>query len=267
MTNKLDTIILQKQKEVEDLYQKISQQSEHVLTKILRLEWHPKHVISFKEALQNSFLSVIAEIKRRSPSKGMIAPISNPVALAERYILSGANAISILTDQMFFGGCLEDLIQIANYAAKQNIPVLRKDFIIDEIQIAEAAFAGANAILLIVAVLGEKTKSLLQFARSLKLDVLVEIHDEDELQIALSAGADIIGINNRNLKTFVVDTEHAIKMQENIPDSIIKVAESGITQPSLAKRYHDAGFHAILIGETLVKSDNPRKFIEDARHG
>lgn len=267
MTNILEAILLQKQQEVEELYQIIDQQPEHPLAKILQDKSHSKQVISFKQAMKAAKLAVIAEIKRQSPSKGVLAPISNPNVLAERYISSGANALSVLTDKQFFGGSLNDLIQVANLAAKKNIPVLRKDFIIDKIQIAEATLAGASAILLIVAVLGHKTKALINFARSLELDILVEVHDEDELQIALSSGADIIGINNRNLKTFAVDTEHALTLGEKIPDHIIKIAESGITQPTLAKRYHDAGFHAVLIGETLVKSDNPKQFIEACHHG
>lgn len=267
MMNKIEPILLQKQKEIEDLYQKIEQQPEHPLAKVLHNNAYPKQAVSFKQAIQASSFSVIAEIKRQSPSKGMLAPIPDPSALAERYILSGASALSVLTDQPFFGGSLHDLIQVARYAAKQNIPVLRKDFIVDAIQIAEAALSGASAVLLIVAVLGNKIKPLLEFAHSLQLDVLVEIHDENELQIALSSGADIIGINNRDLKTFVVDTEHALNLRKEIPDHIIKVAESGITQPLLANRYRDAGFHAVLIGEALVKSDNPKQFIEACCHG
>lgn len=267
MIKNLETILLQKQKEVEVLYQKMEQEPEHLIAKMLCGQYQHGQEISFKEAMKTTSLSVIAEIKRQSPSKGLLAPIPNPVSLADCYISSGANAISVLTDQTFFGGCLDDLIQVARQAAKRRIPVLRKDFIIDEIQIAEAAFAGASAVLLIVAALGNNTKSLLHFARSLQLDILVEIHDENELEIALSSGADIIGVNNRNLKTLVVDNEYALKLQKKLPDHVIKIAESGISHPTLAKRYYDAGFHAVLIGESLVKSKDPRQFIEACRHG
>src|ERR1700733_174102 len=146
MTNKLEPILRQKYKEVEALYQTIAQQPEHTLVKILQNKFSSQSVISFKQALKIPGLTVIAEIKRQSPSKGMLASIPHPCAFAKRYILSGAHALSVLTDKLFFNGSLQDLIQVTNIARKYNIPVLRKDFIINEIQIAEAVLAGANAI-------------------------------------------------------------------------------------------------------------------------
>src|SRR5207247_10356695 len=131
----------------------------------------------------------------------------------------------------------------------------------------EAVFAGAIAILCIVAVLGEKTRELIEFSHSLGLDVLTEIHDEHELNIALDSGADIIGINNRNLNTFTVNTQRALQLVTAIPDSIIKVAESGIVEPLLARQYDEAGFDAVLIGEALVTSDHPEHFIQHCHHG
>ena len=264
MINKLEPIILQKKCEVADLYQRLQQ--EHLIAKIMQGEYEPKQIPRFKEILRADLLTVIAEIKRKSPSKGSLATIVNPVDLAKCYIAGGASAISILTDQTFFSGHLNDLIAVTEITHQQNIPVLRKDFIIDKIQIAEAAVAGASAILLIVAVLGKKMQALLEFARSIHLDVLVEIHDHAELQIALDCGAEIIGVNNRNLKTFAVDTQQALQLVAAIPDNILKVAESGITDPLLAREYDAAGFDAVLIGESLVKSANPESFIQACRY-
>jgi indole-3-glycerol phosphate synthase len=257
MHNTLKAILEQKEKEVSFLKQQMR----------IKEDFSHKTPISFKKALQGNSLAVIAEIKRRSPSKGLIDPIENPLQLAENYIQGGANALSILTDQTFFGGSLEILEQIASVAQEQSIPSLRKDFIIDPIQILEAKQAGASAVLLIVAALGSKTKALLDFARSCQLDVLVEVHSVEELDIALEAEADIIGVNNRNLDTFEVDTDLALKLLPLIPDGVITVAESGIQDPSLAKRYHQAGFHAVLIGESLVRSPSPKQFIQACKYG
>jgi indole-3-glycerol phosphate synthase len=266
MKNKLEPILLQKKGEVTDLYQRLERDVNHPIAKVLRGELKVECASNFKNVLKCSSLTVIAEIKRKSPSKGMIAPISDPISLAQRYLVGGASALSILTDKEFFGGHINDLIQVSGIVRAQSIPIIRKDFIIDNVQIAEAAVAGASAVLCIVAVVGYKTKALIEFARSIGLDVLVEIHNQKELQIALECGADIIGINNRNLNTFEVDTKSALQIVAAIPDSIIKVAESGITEPSLARQYHQAGFDAVLIGEALVKSADPEKFIMECRY-
>ena len=267
MTHKLEPILLQKQREVAKLRQYLEHDPRHPIAQVLRGELKLKRPPSFKNVLKSSSLTVIAEIKRKSPSKGIIAPISDPITLAQRYILGGASALSILTDKEFFGGHIDDLIQIADSVRQQSIPIIRKDFIIDNIQIAEAALAGASAVLCIVSVLGPRTKTLLEFAHSINIDVLVEIHNHDELKIALDCGADIIGVNNRNLNTFAVDTQHALQILPSIPDTIIKVAESGIADPVLARQYYQAGFNAVLIGEALVKSTDPELFIQECRHG
>lgn len=267
MINKLEQIVAQKKREVAALYKAIAKDSNnHAIAKILRGEYPIKKENAFKRALSSSSFAVIAEIKRQSPSKGIIAPIIDPVHLAQRYISGGANALSILTDKCFFNGDIQDIIHVNEAITHASVPILRKDFIIDEVQIAEAVFAGANAILCIVAVLGNKTKSLLNTARLMGLDVLVEIHDENELEIALECGADIIGINHRNLNTFVVDTERSLQLVKKIPASLIKVAESGITTPTMAREYYHAGFNAVLIGEALVTSDTPEQFIRECRH-
>jgi indole-3-glycerol phosphate synthase len=235
----------------------------HDIARILRgeIEIQNKHL--FKNALSTPTLAVIAEIKRKSPSKGMLASIPDVNHLAERYMTGGANALSILTDHTFFGGNIQDLQKVKEIA---SIPIIRKDFIINEIQIAEAVASGANAILCIVAILGRHTKIFLDDARSLGIDVLVEVHDENELNIALESGADIIGINNRDLKTFQIDTQNSLRLVQKIPDSIIKVAESGISTPAIARKYYQAGFDAVLIGESLVTSSQPEKFIMECRH-
>lgn len=223
------------------------------------------HNKSFKKSLCNDSLSIIAEIKRKSPSKGNLALITDPVALAKQYVEGGASAISVLTDETFFSGSIDDLIQVASALSELNPPVLRKDFIIDKRQIDEAYNAGADAILAIVAVLGNRTKEIIEYANVRNLDVLVEVHDEYELDMALVSGAEIIGINNRNLKTFQIDTQVSLQLVGAIPKNIIKVAESGILSPELAKQYRQAGFDAVLIGEALVTAADPQQFIKACR--
>jgi len=266
MLDRLKPIIAQKQREVAELYDRIAQNPDgHAVSKILHGEFQINENHAFKRALSSTSLAVIAEIKRKSPSKGNIAPIIDPAELAQRYISGGANALSILTDKLFFDGNIQDIIRTKETIAHSSVPILRKDFIIDKVQVAEAFAAGASAILCIIAVLGSKTKQLLEYAHSLGLDVLVEIHDENELKIALESGAEIIGINNRNLITLTVDPKRSLQIVDKIPDSIIKVAESGITTPAMAQEYHQAGFNAVLIGEALVKSANPEQFIRECR--
>ncbi len=266
MINRLKPIIIQKQREIAALYHLLKAMPEHDIAKIHRGEITSTISKKFKPALQRSTLAVIAEIKRQSPSHGLLAPITDPVALAKSYVSAKANAISVLTEEKFFNGNLNDLIQVANTLRKTNIPVLRKDFILDVIQISESIVAGANAILCIVAVLGKKTKMILDNARALGIDVLVEVIDHDELELAIDSGAEIIAINNRHLKTFEVNTERSLQLIQYIPNHIIKVAASGITNAAIAQQYRQAGFDAVLIGEALVKSDNPTLFIEACRH-
>lgn len=262
MTTKLAAIIAQKHHEVAALYDAILQEPKQAIAQVLRGEYTFKKDDVFKRSLVLPTLAVIAEIKRQSPSKGVIAPINDTAALAQRYIDGGASALSILTDKPFFGGDIADIIHVKARLAT-CIPIIRKDFIIDKVQIAQAFIAGASAVLCIVAVLGTQTKTMLDYAHSLGLNVLVEIHDEQELAIALSSGADIIGINNRNLNTFMVDHQRSLHLVEKIPTSIIKVAESGISTPQLARTYHQAGFNAVLIGEALVRSLQPEQFIRE----
>lgn len=206
-------------------------------------------------------LAVIAEIKRRSPSNGKLAEISDPLVLARKYIEGGAHALSILTDDAGFGGTLNDLRKVAD--AFPHIPILRKDFIIDLRQVQQTARSGATAILLIVAALGSQLAEFIQEAQKFHLDPVVEVHDLQELKIALDAKACIIGVNNRNLNTFDVDLNTGIGLVQSIPPECIKIAESGIRSKSDAAKMAKAGFDAVLVGEALVKSDYPQSLIQE----
>lgn len=266
MTNCLESILINKKREVAGLYALLEEDSENPMAKALVGEHETHSLASFKKGLNKTSIAVIAEIKRKSPSKGPIAPIVNPVQLAETYIAAGAGALSVLTDTNFFGGHINDLIEVRKQLSNQTIPILQKDFIVDKIQIAQAAVAHVSAVLCIVAVLGKKLNSYLEYASMLNIDVLVEVHNRDELNMALDCGAEIIGINNRDLKTFQVDINRASELISYIPPNIIKVAESGIIHPSQVQKYYREGFNAVLIGEALVKSHDPAKFIQGCCH-
>jgi indole-3-glycerol phosphate synthase len=265
MNNRLTEIINQKHLEVFELQKILDKHPEHIINALLTGKLVKPINKNFKEALSGDTLAVIAEIKRRSPSKGDLAPISDPVALAQQYVQGNVNAISVLTDKLFFSGSTEDLQQVSAALADEPVPVLRKDFIIDRLQIAEAVSIGAHAVLLIVAALGARTAELLTICQELGLHALVEVHDEAELETALHCGAQIIGVNNRNLTTFAIDTDQAFRLAEKIPANLIKVAESGIMEPKLAREYHAAGFNAVLIGEALVKANDPAEFIRNCK--
>ncbi len=210
----------------------------------------------FRRALYDHWaaygVGVVAEIKRRSPSKGPIAPDLDPAALAIEYERGGAACLSVLTDDRYFGGSPGDL-RAARQAA--GLPVLRKDFTVSTADVADARLMGADAILLIAAALEEaELASLHHLAGRLGLDALVEIHDERELDQVLALGASLIGVNQRDLHTFEVDTGLAVKLRRRIPDSVVTIAESGIMGPGDAMRLADAGYHAILVGEHLVRA-------------
>ena len=200
--------------------------------------------------------SLIAEVKRASPSKGLIAKDWSPTAIAETYAASGAAAISCLTDSRFFQGKLADLAEIGEHLRARNLskPLLRKEFIYHPYQVYEARAAGADALLLIVGVLGSaELRELLLLTNRLGMSALVEVHDEAELEQALAAGAQIIGVNNRNLKTFVVDIETTARLREKIPADKIVVGESGIRNTTDVKRMAEMGCDAILVGESFCK--------------
>lgn len=210
----------------------------------------------FAEAISRAdAINVIAECKRRSPSKGVLRPLYDAVAIAREYQRAGAAAISVLTEPAFFDGSLEDLAAIREAVDR---PLLRKDFIVDEYQLFEAIAAGTDAVLLIVAALEPPIlMHLIARARSLDLDVLVEVHTGEELQRALDAGATIVGVNNRNLRTLSVDVAVSDALAAAIPRNVIAVAESGIRSADDVRRLQGLGYKAFLIGEQLMTQPNP----------
>ncbi|MDY7102554.1 MAG: indole-3-glycerol phosphate synthase TrpC [Actinomycetota bacterium] len=210
----------------------------------------------FRKALTaNDEISVIAEIKRRSPSKGPLAPGLDPAELATRYEQGGAACLSVLTDAEFFGGSAADL---AAARAAVGLPVLRKDFTVADRDVLDARLMGADCVLLIVAALDHvELRRLYDLATDLDMDVLVEVHDEAELERALDVGAQIVGVNQRDLVTFDVDRARAERMAPQIPADVVRVAESGIGGRADAAALADAGYDALLVGETLVRSADP----------
>jgi indole-3-glycerol phosphate synthase len=200
-------------------------------------------------------VAVIAEIKRRSPSKGPLAPDLEPALVAKAYAAGGAACLSVLTDAEFFGGSADDLAQARSAV---DLPVLRKDFTVGPADVCDARLMGADAVLLIVAALAPgELGDLLRTARSLGLDALVEVHDEAEAEVALDAGAELIGVNQRDLVTFEVDTQRAVRVAGSLPDHVVRVAESGVRHRDDVTRLADAGFDAVLVGEALVTAPDP----------
>ena len=224
---------------------------------------------SFRAALLQPTVAVIAELKRRSPSAGAIREDLDPATRASLYARSGAAALSVLTDGPFFGGSMEDLRTAADNC---SLPVLRKDFILDEVQLLEARAAGASAVLLIVRVLGTaQLRPLLRFSAQLGLDAVVEVHTRAELNLALQSEADIVGINSRDLDTFTIDVEAAWSLLEQLPGDRVAVAESGIASRDDVAKAATAGADAVLVGTALSASGSPGQLIHElssvARHG
>jgi indole-3-glycerol phosphate synthase len=212
-------------------------------------------------AFRGDGVSVIAEVKRSSPSKGAIASITDPAALAAGYAAGGAATISVLTEQRHFGGSLVDLQSVR---AAVDVPVLRKDFIVTSYQLWEARAAGADLALLIVAALDQsRLESLVERAESIGLTALVEVHDEEEVERALAAGARLVGVNARNLKTLDVDRTTFARLAPRIPDDVVRVAESGVRGPHDVFEYAKQGANVVLVGETLVRGDDPRAAVAD----
>jgi indole-3-glycerol phosphate synthase len=226
----------------------------------------------FRRALETkgrSSIAIIAELKKASPSRGLIRADFDPTALAQELELAGAAALSVLTDEEFFQGSLENL-RLAS--ASTRLPCLRKDFIVDEFQLLEARAYGADAVLLIVAALSAaELSALANSAQNHGLDVLCEVHDEEELKRAVDAGCDLIGINSRDLRTFAVDLETAFRLASLIPKNVVRVAESGIHSGADVARLRAAGYQAFLIGESLMKAESPgdalRTLIAEASSG
>lgn len=223
---------------------------------------------SFRSALQGRNVAVIAEVKRRSPSAGIIRDDLDPGERAARYASHGAAAISVLTDGPFFGGSVEDLRQAVSHA---NVPILLKDFVLDEVQIVEARAAGAAAVLLIVRALGSRLAPLLRFACELRLTPLVEVHSRSELSAALDAGASVIGVNSRDLDTFTIDSQAALRIVSQVPAGCTVVAESGMSRKADVERAAEAGADAVLIGTALSAAASPGELLGELtqvrRHG
>ncbi|QED36308.1 indole-3-glycerol phosphate synthase TrpC [Antarcticibacterium arcticum] len=249
--NILNRIIADKYKEVELKKQIISSKA---------LSGYPlfeRKTTSLVKALQNSSSGIIAEHKRRSPSKAVINQDLNVGEVAFGYEQAGVCGMSVLTDGKYFGGSLEDLILAR---ATVHMPLLRKEFIVDEYQLLEAKAHGADVILLIAAVLTrDEIKNLSQFAQSLDLEVLLEVHNQEELEKSIMPSLDMMGVNNRNLKTFEVSTQISKDLSEKIPADFLKVSESGISSVDAIKDLQNYGYRGFLIGENFMKTEDPGK--------
>lgn len=262
MMNILDKIIAYKQKEV-------AEKSSLIPVKLLeRSTYFESKIVSMKSYISDPEKSgIIAEFKRKSPSKGIINGAVSPEKVSIGYMQAGASALSILTDSEFFGGSNQDLQTVRKF---NFCPILRKDFVIEEYQLVEAKSIGADAILLIAAALSpEKLKSLAYFAKSLGLEVLLEVHNQAELEASLCDAVDLVGVNNRNLKTFEVDVETSLSLVDQIPSSFVKISESGISSIETMVKLKNAGFDGFLIGENFMKTSRPEQaaynFIRDFR--
>ncbi len=260
--NILDKIIAHKKQEIAQLMKEVS------IEKLVKSPNFSRTPISLKQSLtaENS-TGIIAEYKRQSPSKGIINDKVSIIEVTQGYLEAKVAAQSILTDTQFFGGNILDIIQART--VNEITPILRKDFIVDGFQIVEAKAIGADAILLIAACLTkQELKNYGKLAEDLGLDVLYEVHNQEELD-KIELDNKIIGINNRNLKTFEVDLEHSIELASQIPDSCIKVSESGLTDPRVITGLKEYGFQGFLIGESFMKTENPgyacQEFISQIR--
>ncbi len=219
----------------------------------------------FKKALETPEISIISEVKRASPSKGLIAEDFDYVGIAKEYESAGASAISVLTEPYFFKGSNDYLKEISENV---SIPLLRKDFVIDEYMIWEAKLLGASAVLLIVSILDiVQLKKYLDLAHDLGLSAIVETHDGNEIRTAMNVGAEIIGVNNRNLNDFTVDIENSINLRRCVSDNIIFISESGIKTKEDVARLKENNVDAVLIGETLMKSDDKKAMISELKNG
>ena len=208
--------------------------------------------------------AVIAELKKASPSKGVLRGSFPVGVLANQLARNGASALSVLTDEQFFQGSLANLVEAS---AATELPCLRKDFFVDEFQLLESRANHADAILLILAALDDKTfRDLLDRAEAMELDVLCEVHNQEELRRALEGGADVIGVNSRDLKNFQVSLDTLIELAENIPNHVLRIAESGISGGSEIRELHSAGYQAFLIGEALMRAEDPGKRLQELLH-
>ena len=259
----LDEILVQKLKLLDSL-------KEEIPVRKLEMSLHFKRdTISFRDYLGNaSKTGIIAEFKRRSPSKGIINAGADVIQVTTGYAMYGASGLSVLTETDFFGGSADDLMSAREF---NSIPIIRKDFILDEYQVIESKALGADAILLIAAALEKKQlKNLAELARSLELQVLLEVHDEIELGY-INEFVDMVGVNNRNLKTFEVDTEVSVRLVTGIPAQFLRISESGISSASTVRRLKEAGYNGFLVGENFMKTSDPvlalRDFVKEIESG
>lgn len=223
----------------------------------------PKGAFEFEEALKNKEIAFICECKKASPSKGLIAPDFPYLQIAKEYEEAGADCISVLTEPKWFLGSDEYLKEIA---ASVSIPCLRKDFTVDEYMIYEAKLLGASAVLLICSILSsEQIKEYIGICDELGMSALVEAHDEAEVQMAISSGARIIGVNNRNLKDFSVDTENSRRLRSLIPEAVLFVSESGVESAEDVEKLREIGADAVLIGETLMRAGDKKEKLSELR--
>ena len=254
MKDILSEIIANKRFEVD--FQKQAISIEQLQEGVANCDYRPR---SMKQALVSSPSGIIAEFKRRSPSKGWIFETARPEKVVPEYAAAGASALSVLTDEKFFGGNLKDLRTARSLV---DIPILRKDFIIDEYQLYQARIVGADAVLLIAAALEkEQCHSLAEKAHELGLEVLLEVHTAEELSY-IYKGIDMVGINNRNLGTFHTDVENSFRLAEYLPEEAVWVSESGISDPATVRRLRNAGFRGFLIGETFMKTGRPGEALQ-----
>lgn len=253
--NILDNIIQTKKVEVASA--RLEEPFSVIYERALHVQRQPQ---SFRQALEKSSTGIIAEFKRKSPSKGFIHEDAKVSDIIPGYTKAGASACSVLTDMTYFGGSDEDLKEARNLT---DIPLLRKDFIIDKYQICQARIWGADAILLIAAALTPvEVEWLASFAHSLQLEVLLEIHEGRELA-HLCAEVDVVGINNRNLSTFNTDINTSFELGKQIPDNHLKISESAISSPDTVKRLREAGFRGFLMGENFMKESDPAASLHD----
>ena len=219
----------------------------------------------FKEALKDSEIAIIAEVKKASPSKGIISEDFDYVGIAKEYESAGASAISVLTEPYFFKGSNDYLKEISENV---SIPILRKDFVIDEYMVWEAKLLGASAVLLIVSILDiVQLKKFLDLAHDLGLSAIVETHDGDEIRTAMNVGAEIIGVNNRDLNDFSVNIDNSISLRRCVSDNIVFISESGIKTKEDVTKLKENNVDAVLIGETLMKSDDKKSLIAELKNG
>ena len=258
----LDKIVVRKKVEVEEAKQRVPHKE------LEASEFFDREVLPFKDfLLDNTRTGIIAEFKRKSPSKGIINDKVTVEEVTTAYNAAGASALSVLTDTDFFMGQKTDLIQARRV---NNIPILRKDFMIDEYQVLEAKAWGADIVLLIAAILTPaEIQKLASKAKSLGLNVLLEVHNLEELQRSITLDLDAIGVNNRNLADFTVSVENSYRLVEHIPAEFMKISESAISNPETIKQLKKAGFNGFLIGENFMKQANPgaamREFVRELR--